>query len=141
MTSATIGIKDTDGKVRAIRLNADGYPAHAGVILVLHYSAAELVEALLKLGELSQLDKLIAPPEGVPHSWAKPADGVTVAYHRDRGEKLTPPKQYASANAYLKNAIGDFGTSYSYMFNSEKWYFRTASKREWIELKVEVANA
>lgn len=141
MTSCSIGIKDADGKVRTIHLNADGYPAHAGVMLVMHYNTVERVEALLKLGELSQLDKFLAPPEGVPHSWAKPADGVTVAYHRDRGEKLTPAKRYASANTYLKNAIGDFGASYAYLYDSGKWFFRTASKCEWIELKVEVSNA
>lgn len=89
---------------------------------------------------LTGLTVAYAPPEGVPHSWAKSADGVTVAYHRDRGEKLNPAKRYTSIEDYLANAIGDAGASYAYLFEDGKWFFRTAGKNELLELNIETAK-
>lgn len=140
MTSATIGIKQADGSVRAIRVNADGYPAHAGTMLVLHYHKPEQIEALLALGELSQIGENPTPPKGTAHTWAHPVPETTVAYHRDRGEKLNPAKRYASVENYLANAIGDAGASYAYLFDDGKWFFRTAGKNELFELNVETAK-
>ena len=48
-------MKMEDGSVRAIRCNYDGYVVGAGVILGGWYTDAAKVEALLALGELSQL--------------------------------------------------------------------------------------
>ena len=140
MTSATIGIKQADGSVRATRVNADGYPAHAGAMLALHYHTPEQIEALLALGELSVLDKNLTPPEGTAHTWANPAPETTIAYHRDRGEKFTPAKRYGSVEEYLANAISDTGASYAYLFDDGKWFFRTAAKNELFELNVETAK-
>ena len=55
MTSAGIGMKMPDGSIKAVRLNCDGYPGHAGVVLAGWYKTADRVKALLNLGELSFL--------------------------------------------------------------------------------------
>ena len=54
-TNAAIGMKQPDGSVRAVRLNWDGYVGYAGAILGGWYKTAEQVEALLALGELSEI--------------------------------------------------------------------------------------
>lgn len=52
-----------------------------------HYNTQEKVEQLISLGELSSLEKNIAPQDGKPHSFEYPAPNVTVAYYRDSSER------------------------------------------------------
>ena len=58
-TSAAIGVRQPDGTVRAIRLNWDGYVAHAGAILGGWYKTAEEVNALIALGDLSEINETV----------------------------------------------------------------------------------
>ena len=58
-TSAAIGIKLPDGTVRAIRLNWDGYVAHAGAILGGWYKTAEEVNDLIALGDFSEINEMV----------------------------------------------------------------------------------
>ena len=82
-TSAAIGMKLADGSVKAVRLHWDGYPGHAGAILGGWYKTAEQVEALLALGELSEINET---PE------------TCVAYHRDRQEPFKAPATFPSVD-------------------------------------------
>ena len=54
-TSAAIGMKMEDGSVQAVGLTSEGYPEYAGAVLCGCYKTAEQVEALLALGDLSQI--------------------------------------------------------------------------------------
>ena len=84
-THAVIAVKHGK-KIEAITTNFDGGVEHTGVILAGFYNTPEQANALIELGNLSQLNEKIAPDAGQNHSWAQPAEGVTIAYHRDRGE-------------------------------------------------------
>src|SRR5574344_870163 len=109
-TPCAIGMKMADGSVRAIRCNYDGYVAGAGVILGGWYTDAAKVEAMLALGELSQL--AAEPAE-------EPAD--CIAYHRDRHEPMRPAKRFTSIKEYQRNAKGEMSADYLYLYDSGRW--------------------
>ena len=116
-TNATIIAKRANGRYGAIHCQWDGYVEHAGAILLKHYDTLEKVEALLALGDISQLAPR-ATPTG-PHSYLKPEADVVVAYHRDRGE----PAQPASEADTAAEQVETYGNSYSYIFEDGKWTF------------------
>ena len=115
-TNSRIGILHADGTTETVYCHWDGYPDHQMPILTEHYNTADKVTALIALGDLSCLGERIAPDEGEEHSFQKPADGVTVAYHRDRNEPLHSAIHHESIDA-LK--MSDWGISYYYLFDSE----------------------
>lgn len=103
-TNSTIGILERDGTYTCIYCHWDGYPEHQAPILATYDEAK--TRALLALGNISLLGEAVAPPDGVTHSYAQPVDGVTIAYHRDRGEPLRPararpPRAVDEAFAYV----------------------------------------
>jgi hypothetical protein len=87
-TRSRIGIELTDAfgnkQVKSIYCHWDGYPEGVGKTLMDHFDR-EKTEALINLGDISYLRPSIEKPEG--HTFDKPVEGYTVAYHRDRGEK------------------------------------------------------
>ena len=87
-TRSRIAIEDQTGKVRSIYCHWDGYPSNNGRILLKHFRTQEKVESLIELGSISSLNKNVEIPKGVTHSFDNPADGIVVAYHRDRDEDL-----------------------------------------------------
>src|SRR5574344_1455094 len=105
-TPCAIGMKMEDGSVRAIRCNYDGYVAGAGVSLGGWYTDATKVEALLALGELSQLAEELAD---------------CVAFHRDRHEPMRPAKLFASIEDYLRTAKGEMSADYLYLYDEGCW--------------------
>lgn len=121
-TKSRIGILHKDGTTETVYCHSDGYPEHQLPILKEHYSTAEKVEVLLKLGDLSYLGERIAPEEGEEHrfEYGSRAEGVTVAYHRDRGEPLSPAQCHGSVDA-LK--ASDWCISWFYLFDAAngKW--------------------
>ena len=85
-------------------------PDYAGPILKRNYNTTEKVEELLKLGSLSVLRPRVKPEAGETHTFNDPAVDVTIAYARDRGEKLQ---------------MGcDEPGSYDYVWDGEKWYLQ-----------------
>ncbi len=80
-------MKQPDGSVKAFYLHLDGHVARAGTILGLWYTQPEQVEALLKLGDLSELREKID-------------DCVT--YHRDWCEKLSPAVKFDSVEEFRR---------------------------------------
>lgn len=70
---------------------------------------------------------------GTLHSFDKPQDGVVVAYHRDRGETLTPPRRHT----YKQLQIEDF----NYVFDSaeKKWLVRSYNNENWQSLEEVIA--
>jgi len=111
-----------NGSVRAIRCNYDGYIAGAGAILGGWYTDAAKIEALLALGELSQLAEELA-------------DCVT--YHRDRSEALRPAKLFASINDYQRTAKGEMAADYLYLYDSGRWsVYGLYHEPDWIRVEV-----
>ena len=74
--------------LKPIYCHWDGNPKTMLPILNGHYNTNEKVKELMALGNLSVLYPKVKPDEGQEHSFDKPAEGVTIAYHRDRGEDL-----------------------------------------------------
>ena len=121
-TSAAIGMKLADGSVKAVRLHWDGYPGHAGAILGGWYKTAEQVEALLALGELSEINET---PE------------TCVAYHRDRQEPFKAPATFPSVDEYRYRGEGRLTADYLYLFEDAKWsVYGLYRISEWCDLNV-----
>lgn len=118
-TRSRIAIEDQDGTVRSIYCHWDGYPDHHGPILLEHYQTQEKVESLIALGSISSLNKNVEIPEGVTHNFDNPADGIVVAYHRDRGEELSV-KAHGNVKAFAESDIEQYG----YVFTAAgEWLF------------------
>jgi hypothetical protein len=139
-TRSRIAIEDQTGKVRSIYCHWDGYPSNNGRILLQHYKTQEKVEALIALGSISSLAPETEIPEGVEHNFKTPANGITVAYNRDRGEAL---------NIEHHDSVGDFISSdieeYGYVFTAAgEWLFADghsgSSTRKAKSLKNELIN-
>ena len=121
-TPCAIGMKQADGSVRAIRCNYDGYVAGAGVILAGWYTEPTEIEALLALGDLSQL--------------AEELDAC-VAYHRDRHEPMRPARCFASVDEYQHLAECEMSADYLYVYEDGKWLvYGLYNVPEWVEIFV-----
>ena len=134
-TRSNIGILNEDGTITAIYCHWDGYPEGVGLTLVNHYQDEDKVRELLSLGSLSILGPIIAPPNpngeitnarvrGIierfnptpVHTFDNPISGITVAYHRDRGEQFDQ-SSFASENVYNSSC-----SDYNYLFKNNQWY-------------------
>lgn len=120
-TRSLIGMKKDD-TVHYIYCHWDGYPSHHGPILNKYYNDAETVSQLIKLGDLSTLDKQIAPPEDCTHSFVDPMKGVCVFYGRDRNEKNVGPKTTMLENYLQPNYGNNYGADYKYLFSDNRWW-------------------
>ena len=123
-TRSRIAIEDQDGTVRSIYCHWDGYPEYNGVVLQENYQTQEKVEQLIALGSISSLKPLVAPPEGVTHKFDDPFDNVTVAYHRDRGEKK-------------RMARVDMGVADFFRKDFEQYGYVLTEEGEWLVAGVE----
>jgi hypothetical protein len=104
-TRASIFEKQENGGYRGIYLHFDGYPKHAGEILKKYYDTPEKVSALIDLGDLSSIGKEITVRD-------------TVAFHRDRNEKLS-----ITTTLQPRNKLSDVidGVDYTYVFENNNW--------------------
>lgn len=121
-TESIIAIRDFGGdRVEYVTCHYGG-GRELGRILVENYGSVDLAEGLVNLGDLSGVGHLgIDAPEG--HTWAKPVEGYTVAYHRDRGEPLKI-RRAKQADDLLRND----NVRWVFLFDCEedKWvYART----------------
>jgi hypothetical protein len=116
-----IGYMLPTGEIRSIYCHSDGYLSGVGATLREHYTTFKKIKELVMLGDLSLLGQHLAPPSGIEHYFDYPrrAPGVTVAYHRDRGEKGCESVLAKNEAAFL--AI-DSNQEYSYLWKNEKWY-------------------
>ena len=118
-TRSRIGVMHGD-KLKSVYCHWDGYLEHNGRILQEHYDSAK-ANQLVALGDLSSLDKEVAIPEGVAHSFQVPLDGITVFYGRDRGETGTEFKVAQTFEEFLEQC-DNCGAEYYYIMQDEVWY-------------------
>lgn len=124
-TNAVIAVRTNENTVKAIYLHCDGYIENAGKLLINNYNSLEMAEKIVNLGDLSSLKKRLSPDKHEIHSFEKPINDVTVAYHRDRGEDLHIMDLPWSENSQcmlkiLKDAVSS--AEYAYIFNDDKWF-------------------
>lgn len=119
-TRSVIGRVNKDNSVDVIYCHYDGYPKYNGRILNDYYSYPGAVDNILALGNLSFLDVRLNPIG--EHSFDKPEKGTTVAYHRDRGDKLCKPMYYNSIEDCINNVYGDCWAEYVYLWFDDCWH-------------------
>ena len=120
-TRSFIAIENSNDSIEAIYCHWDGYPENNGAILAKYYKSENKVRALISLGSISSLRKLVNIPKGKQHSFGKPLKTVTVAYGRDRNqfEAVRKYTNFASFKRNWRNLDGEF----FYVFNtiSKEW--------------------
>ena len=118
-TRSLIGVMHGDN-CKFVYCHWDGYVAHNGKILQEHYDSAK-ANHLVALGDISSLNRNVEIPEGVEHSFDKPAEGITTFYGRDRGETGTEFRSVNNFDAFLKR-VGDSCAEYYYIMRDGVWY-------------------
>lgn len=126
-TRSAILIKRNRNTYEGIYCHSDGYPSHQLPRLA-HYDTQEKVEALITLGDLSILGARLAPAEGEIHTfdYEKRAEGVTVAYMRDRGDKGSEATTFNVQNVEDLKAkcLDNMDAEHIYYWNGKKWMHR-----------------
>ena len=119
-TRSNIAIENQDGTVSAIYCHYDGYIDGVGKKLYENYTTKEKMEQLITLGDISSLGE---------------NKETTVAYHRDRGEKLEEPMQYKTVELYFDDFDG--GGDYLYCFTLDgQFLVKQVSSRQVTFLKL-----
>lgn len=115
-TRALIGIAQASGEICHIYCHFDGYPEGVGQRLLTHYRERSKVDALMALGDLSQL----GPEIGEKHDFNSRAGDACTAYGRDRGETGTEARGAASVEEFIRAA--NLCASYAYLFDADgRW--------------------
>jgi len=135
-THAAIGVKNSDGTIRAVYCHHDGYIDYVGVTLNGFYKTPLMAEALIGLGYLSSLGKKIATEPGMN---IRQADDVTVAYHRDMHERLKPAVTFRDEMDYARRGRQCFGADYLYLFDGTQWtVFESGASDGFIDLALAI---
>jgi len=108
-------VKKTKDGYTGIYCHWDGYPSWNGKILQEHYNTEDKVEELIALGDLSGLRENVAP-KGADHTYDTPEDGVTIAYHRDRGRDFNQ-----SVGSTVEEVVSKIDNEYAYVFENGEW--------------------
>lgn len=114
-TRSRIAIENQDGTIKSIYCHFDGYIAGNGDTLQKHYTDRSKVEKLIELGDISSLKENIEPTG--EHNFNNRQEGVTVAYHRDRGEDFSQ-KEHKSVDDFFNSDFEEYG----YLFTKEGYW-------------------
>ena len=98
----------------------DGYPSGVGATLSTHYATTPRVDALLSLGSISQLHPRLVPDLGDTHTFDNPANNVTIAYHRDRGEAMSSTT-FPSLDVMVADVADQIGVEFVYIWDGHAW--------------------
>ena len=121
-TRSYISKQIADNQYRTIYCHSDGYLTHNGAMLLDHYSDADKLDELLKLGDISCLAPSVNPDPLKPHSfdYDERQDGVVIAYGRDRGDKDIEAKNFTERQL----TSSDTWIAYIYVFNKDgQWIY------------------
>jgi hypothetical protein len=121
-TRSRIGVMHGEN-CKSVYAQWDGYLDHNGRILFEHYDSSK-ANHLVALGDLSSLKPEVFIPEGVEHSFEKPAKNITVFYGRDRGESGTEWKTTSTFEDFLQ-LCDDCCAEYYYIMRDGEWYVGT----------------
>ncbi len=132
-TRSAIGIKNKKGEIKAVYCHWDGYPDWVGRVLVENYDTAGKIEELLALGDISSLGQRVKPNENEVHTYDRPVEDVTIAYHRDRNDELIPADTSQNIEEFIAK-FKDCWCEYFYVFEDGEWYvYETADDRKLVK--------
>lgn len=134
-TRSAIGVMHGD-KAKVVYCHWDGYLEHNGRILFEHYDSAK-ANHLVALGGISSLNQNIEIPEGVEHTFNKPAKGITVFYGRDRGEENNEYRVCFDDQSMYNEFPW---CEYFYIMKDGVWYVSEGPDADWRELSVALAE-
>ena len=117
-TRSTIAYRTAEGKIRAVYCHWDGYPAYNGAMLQEHYRDPAKVAALVTLGNISSLGRLIG--EKHDFDWRDDDAGFTTYYGRDRGEPDQDAKEFETVADWVEHYKSSWA-EYFYLFNGDHW--------------------
>jgi hypothetical protein len=109
-----------DGSISGVYCYFDGYPDGVGKILKENYSDSDKVNALLGLGDLSELGPGIN--EG------------TIAYARDMKQEYEVNQYYEDVKTMLAEVWYDFGSEYAYVYEGYAWTCYDAKEKTPVEI-------
>lgn len=122
-TQCGIAIKSEKG-YETIYVHSDGYPEYMWPMLTEHYNSEALAKKLVGQGDASFIDEQLAPIPGILHNFETHQRGVSVFYHRDRGDNWN---EVAPA-VYEKKDIFN-GFYYSYIWENSCWNFYKGGRK------------
>ena len=111
-TRSVISFRSLNGCCTGVYCHSDGYPRVTGQILNDHYTTAEQVQELLKLGSLSILGAELG--DAVDFNYARDHPEQCIAYGRDRGETGQEANGYVDF-AEMQESIAQ---EYTYVFDA-----------------------
>ena len=117
-TRSTIAVEHNDGTISSVYSHWNGYPSWNGKVLIDNYNSLAIAEKLVALGSISSLAERLEPTHEEVHTFDNPVKGVTVFYHRDRGEELSV-YHFADMEAYRRDNDDE---DYNYLFTNGNWY-------------------
>lgn len=118
-TKSIICVDNKDGTYTGIACDYDGYPIFMGAMLVDRYSDKKKVKMLLSLGDLSELERKIAPDPRQKHTFLARQNFCCVFYGREKGD-------YTRGARTFKRE--DFKDTYTYIFRDDQWYMTKGEK-------------
>ena len=126
-TRSNIAVK-IGNKVNKVYCHFDGYPSHHLPILQEAYNSQERAEALVRPGNMSNLDVNCDKPEG--HSFDNRMDGYTTYYGRDRGETGIEGRMFDNVD----HAAYTVEEEYLYLWDGHSWAWTMGDGRWFIDL-------
>lgn len=112
-------------KIKAVYCHFDGYLSGVGAMLQEYYCDDNKIDKLISLGSLSVLEKEVEPQDDQKHSFDHPAENVTIAYHRDRGEDMMI-HSYHSEQEYINDSYGS--VNFCYLWKDNQWFIADMSE-------------
>ena len=113
-TRSNIAMKTAEGKIVSVYCHWDGYVANNGKILLENYDSIDKIEALVALGSISSLGKVIGEQQDFDDRSTQ-KDDWTLFYSRDRGEQLSI-QEYDDIPSWIADM-----EEYAYLWNGEDW--------------------
>lgn len=131
-TRSRISIQNDNGTIDSIYCHWDGYPSYNGRLLLKYYSNEEKIRELIALGNISSLKEKANPNKDFEHSFVKPQDDVTIAYHRDRQEEFRMSKFINEA--HLIGHKNKSGEEFNYLWKDNAWHISEFKTKNFVRL-------
>ncbi len=132
-TRSAIVRKMRNGKFKGVYCHNDGYLDWNGKLLYENYKDEEKVKRLIDLGFISSLREEIDIPDGATHSFDNRADGITVAYIRDRNENKEHNKAITGT---LSEVLDSIDHAYAYVFINGEWHTLIETVKDYEEFDI-----